>query len=267
MRRLLLLALPPLSAGCVTLGLPVVPVAPTVRVKQFESRLITPTLIRFEARIMIRNRMRAPLEIQDVEWGVDVHGRPLFTETFTELYPMSSNSKQWITLPFQIATRDVLAEESLHIRFRGVVRADGFDPVPFEATRVIPIPRLPEVVLESVVGNPYDGELTVLLGVRNRNDYAMTFSRVDTFVDLDGRRYDLLRTDSQSHVGPGATWRLRLTMRHGRGKSTDVARDPAVDFTVGGSMACQTPYGTVLVPVELGPSSEARVQDNRRAGG
>lgn len=263
MRTISLLALPLLFAGCVALGLPVFPVAPTAHVKEFESRLITPQVVGFHARIVIRNRMLAPLEIEEVEWGADVNGRPLFTESFTELVPMNARGAQWVTLPFQIGAKDALGGEPLRIRFHGLVHTYAFDPVPFEATRVIPIPRLPLVELEGVEADPHDGQLTVLLDVHNRNDYAMTLSNVDAFVNLDGRRHDLRRTDAQSHLGPGATGRLRLTVRRGW---IELLPDQA-ELTIGGSIACQTPYGTVLLPVELGPASEARVEHHRSAGG
>ena len=279
MKRSLLIALPALLAACASAPSgPVVPVAPSVRVTEFESRLITPAVIKFRAKIEIKNRMRAPLDIADVQWGADLHDRPLFDESFTELHPMSSRGTQWVTLPFQIAraditnqVEDVLAEESLRVRFRGVVHPDGFGPVPFEATRVIPIPKLPEITLDGVSGDPLDGEFTVLLGVRNRNDFPLTFSRVDTFVDLNDRRYDLLRTDTQSHVEPGATGRLRLTMRQTRGKGLsvliNVMKNQSMDFTVGGSIACQTPYGTLLLPVELGSSTGRGAGSRLQAGG
>jgi len=239
--------------------------APAVKVTRLESCLITPDVIKFQARVEINNRMRAKIQIREVDYGADLHDNPLFTENFAELDPIRSRGTQWVNLPFQIAmsdiknqVEDVLAEESLRVRFRGTVYPEGFAPIPFEATRVIPIPKLPEIQLDGVAGSPLHGEFTVYLRVRNRNDFPITFTTVDTFLNVNDKRYDLLHTDTRSPVEPGGTGRIALTMHqtHGKGLSVliNVAKNQSADFTVGGSIACQTPYGVFLLPVSLGSS-------------
>ncbi|MFN0058533.1 MAG: hypothetical protein ACKVX7_08755 [Planctomycetota bacterium] len=242
---------------------PFVSMPPTVSVSQFESCLITPELIRFQARVLIRNKMRGPLEIAKVEYGADLHDRPLFTETFDALHPMKSLGSQTVTTPIQIAmadilnqAEDVLAEEAIRVTYRGMVYPVGFEPIPFAATQVIPKPRIPEIAIDDVRGNPLDGECTVLLKVSNRNAFPIVFQSVETFLTLNGKKYDLLRTDSCSEIAARGVGQLAVTMRHTQGKALSVliniARNQAANFTVGGSIACQTPYGLMRLPVELG---------------
>lgn len=241
---------------------PVVPAPPSVAVTRFQSNLITPDVIRFDARIEISNRMRAPLDIERVDYGADLHDKPLFEESFAELHPMRSRGKQWVNLPFQVSMKDVtnqiedvLAEEGIRVAFRGTVYPVGFGPIPFEATRVIPVPRLPEVAIDGVQGSPLDGEFTVFLRVRNTNEFPMAFDDVDTFLSLNGKRYDLLRTESFSEMAPGGSGRVALTMHQTRGKGlsmvVNVVKHGAASFTVGGSISCRTPYGVILLPLDL----------------
>jgi hypothetical protein len=250
-----------LTAACASSG-PVVPTPPAVRVSRFGSTVFTPDKIRFEGQVVIENRMRGPLDIESVDYGADLHDAPLFEENFAALHPMRSRGTQTVTLPFQVAMRDVaaqaedvLAEEALRVRLRGVVHPVGFGAIPFEATQVIPIPKMPGVSLDGTQGNPLDGELIVFLRVDNPNDFGLLFQEVDTFLTLNGKRYDLLRTESFSEVAPGGSGRIALTMRETRGKSSsmlvNVVKRGQAEFTVGGSLACRTPYGLVLLPLEL----------------
>jgi len=255
----------PTLAACAASG-PVVPAPPSVEVGDYGSQVITPDVIRFGAEVLIRNRMRGPLEIERVDYCVDLQGAPLFEDSFAELHPMGSLVTQTVSLPFQVAMDDVLAridgvlvEEAVRVTFRGSVHPVGFAPIPFEAEQEIPIPRLPEVELDGIHGSPFDGEVTVVVRVRNRNDFPMTIAEVDTYLDLNGQRYGLLRNDSCSELAPSGTGRLVLTMTHTRGKGLgaiiSVAKNGTADFAVGGSLACRTPYGLLYLPLQLRSSS------------
>ncbi len=251
--------------ACASSG-PVVPEPPSVEVAGYGSELITPNAIQFGAQVLIHNRMRGPLEIERVDYAVDLQGDPLFEDSFAELHPMGSRVTQTVTLPFQVGMGDVLdrvegvlIEDSVRVTFRGTVHPVGFAPIPFAAEQTLPIPRLPEVELEGVQGNPLDGALTVLVKVRNRNAFPLGIEAVDTYLDLNGHRYELLRNDACRELPPRGTGQLALTMTNTRGKGLgaliSVAKNGTADLALGGSLSCRTPYGLFYVPLELRSAS------------
>jgi LEA14-like dessication related protein len=250
---------------------PVVPVSPCVEVT-FESTLITPEVIQFVGTVVITNQMRGPLEIQKVDYGADLHDQPFVDTTFAELHPMRSHGTQTVTLPIQVAMKDVahqiedvLAEESVRVTLHGTVFPIGFAPIVFSATKVVPIPRIPKVALDGARGSPLDGEFTVNLRVENTNVFPLSFRSIESFLNLNGKRYDLLESECFSDVPPGASGRIALTMRQTRGKGlsmlVNVVKNQSTDFVVGGSIQCMTPHGLFLVPIEV--SSSATVSANR----
>jgi LEA14-like dessication related protein len=260
------LALAALTSSCES-G-PVVRLAPTVEVVSFNSTLITPDAIQFVAKVAIENEMRDTLEIQKVDWGADLHDQPLFDESFAEVKPMRSRSTTTLTLPFQIVmsdiakqVEDVAAEESVRVTFRGTVVPVGFGPINFVAEKVLPIPRAPHLSLAGTRGNPMAGEFTVLLDVENTNHFPVAFGSVETFLRLNGKKYDLLRTESFTDLPAHGRGRIALTMRHSHGKGIsmliNVAKNQSAEFSVGGKLSCETPHGTLLLPVELGSSTTA----------
>ena len=125
-----------LVAGCAASG-PVVPSPPSVQVTQFDSLVITPEVIKFQVKLLIKNQMGAGLDLQKIDYGADVHDKPVFTESFTQLYPIKSNGQEVVTFPFQIAMKDVadravdvLAEEAIRVSFRGQVKSTRLKPKP-----------------------------------------------------------------------------------------------------------------------------------------
>jgi LEA14-like dessication related protein len=247
---------------------PVVQRAPRVEVSQFGASLITPEAMQFVGKVVIHNEMSGPLEIEKVDYEVDLHDNALLQDSFAELHRMKSHGRQTVTLPFQVAMKDVgqqiedvLAEEGVRVTMRGTVFPVGFAPIPFSATRVIPVPRMPKVALDGVRGNPLDGEFTVFLRLENQNDFPMDFGSVETFLRLNGRKYDLLRTESSECMPAGGTGRVALSMRQTRSKGigmiVNMAKNGSADFAVGGSLSFQTPHGRFLLPVELSSTAAA----------
>lgn len=241
---------------------PVVPVPPTVEVVQMNSTRITPDAIEFVGKVAIHNTMRGGLEIRQVDWGADLHDRNLFDETFAGVRPLGARTTTTVTLPFRVAMKDVvdqvvdvLAEESVRVTLRGTVVPVGFEPIPFQATKVIPIPRAPVVALDGACGSPLDGEFTVFLRVANPNEFALTFGSVDTWLNLNGKKYDLVRSESFADLPAGGQGRVALTMRQTRGKGlsmlVNVVKNQSTDFTIGGRLACSTPHGVFELPVQL----------------
>jgi len=247
--------------GCVSYG-PVVPIPPAVRVTQLDSLLITPESIKFQAKVVIDNRMGTGLHIEKVIYGADVQDHPVFTESFDQLHPMKGHGHQTVTFPFQIAMKDitkhgvdVLADEALRINFRGDVYPVGFDPVPFQSIRTIPFPRIPVVSLEGAEGFPLEGVFRLSLRMANPNPFALGLKSIDSYLEINGKRYGLLRTQGCAEIKPGAAERIVLTMQQSTGKTLsmilNVAQSGVPQFAVGGSITCQTPYGLIFVPLQV----------------
>ena len=250
-----------LLAGCAS-G-PVQPVPPTVEVADFNSVLITPESVKFVGRIRIHNRMRGPLDVARVDYAADLHDQPLFDRTFDRISTMRSRSTTTVTLPFTVEMQrigaqveDVIVEESVRVQLHGVVHPVGFPAIPFRATKVLPIPRLPEIAVTGVRGNPVQGEFSVSLKVKNTNPFPVSYGSIDTWLELNDRRYDLLRTDSFTNLAPGHSGPMTLAMQQAHNKGlgilVNIARNRgATDFTVTGQMRCNTPHGVIQMPVKL----------------
>lgn len=259
--------LPSLFPACASSG-PVEPVPPRVEVREFNSTLITPEAIDFVGTVAIVNQMSGPLQIQKVDYSADLHGQPYMSESFTDLKAMRSRGTQTVTLPIRVPMQqlvkqieDVLAEESVRVTLSGTVFPVGFDPIPFTATKVIPVPRIPKIALDGAQGNPLEGAFTVFLKVENTNRFPIDFRSIESFLTLNGKRYDLLQTESFRCVQPGASGRIALAMRQTRGKGlsmlVNVVKNQSADFVVGGAIQCQTPHGLFQLPVELSSSTAA----------
>ena len=245
---------------------PAEPVPPTAELLQFDSTLITPDAIDFVGKVAITNHMRGPLQIEKVDYSADLHEQPYLSQSFTELRPMRSRGTQTVTLPIRVAMQqvvkqidDVVSEESVRVTLHGTVYPVGFAPIPFTGTKVIPIPRLPRIALDGAQGNPLEGAFTVFLKVENKNPFPLDFTAIESFLTLNGKRHDLLKTESFQCVAPGGSGRIALTMRQTRSKGLgmliNVVQNQSAEFAVGGSIRCQTPHGLFLLPVEVSSSA------------
>jgi LEA14-like dessication related protein len=250
-----------LVAGCAASG-PVVPTPPLVQFTQFDSLVITPEVIKFQVKLLIRNQMGAGLDLQKIDYGADVHDKPVFTESFAQLYPIKSNGQEVVTFPFQIAMKDVvdraadvLAEQAIRVSFRGKVYPVGFAPVPFEMTKTIPLPKMPAITVEGTRGSPADRVFTVLLRIKNTNTFPMNIKSIDSYLEMNGTRYGLLRTQGATEIQPGSAETVPLTMEQSNGKTLSMvinaAQAGSFQFAVGGDISCQTPYGLVFIPLRL----------------
>lgn len=251
-----------LLAGCASKSGPVVPTPPSVQFTQFDSLVITPDVIKFQVKLLIRNRMRAGLDLQKVDYGVDLHDKLLFIDSFAELHPIKSNGREVVTVPFQIAMKDVLdqavdvlAEEQLRVSFRGEVYPVGFDPVPFQQTKTIPLPKIPAVSLEGTRSSPADRTFTVLLRIKNTNTFPLNVKSIDSYLEMNGTRYSLLRTDGSTEIQPGSAETIPLTVEQSTAKTLsmilNIAQSGSLQFALGGDIRCQTPYGLIFIPLKL----------------
>jgi LEA14-like dessication related protein len=260
-RSLALTLLVLLLVGCATQGSSV-PTPPSVRFTQFDSLVFTPEVIKFQVRLLIRNRMRAGLDLQKIDYGVNLHDKPLFTDSFAELYPIKGDGQEVVTFPFQIAMKDiakqavdVLAEEALRVSFQGQVYPVGFDPVPFESTRTIPLPKIPSVAVEGTRGSPAERIFTVLLRITNPNTFALNLKSIDSYLEINGTKYGLLRTQGTTEIQPNSAETVSLSMEQSTAKTLsmvlNMAQSGSFRFAVGGDLRCQTPYGLIFIPLKL----------------
>lgn len=257
--------------SCASRG-PVVPMPPTARVSHLNSTLITPDVVKYTAKVLIRNPMRAKMTLDHMDYVVDLHDNELFDGSFSDLLEMKARGSQTVTIPFQISMKDiveqavdVLAEEGVRVTFSGLVYPlpeSGFEPVPFGGTHVIPFPRIPEVFLEGASGNPFAEGFELVLRMRNPNAFPLTLKAMDTYMVLNGKEYPLLHTGERTPIAPGSSERFYLGMHHTKGKTLsmllNMTQHETQEISVGGSLEFSTPYGLVYLPVELTGGSITR---------
>jgi LEA14-like dessication related protein len=247
--------------ACAARG-PVVPTPPSVAFTQFDSLVITPEVIKFQVKLLIRNRMGAGLGLQKIDYEVGAHDKPVFADSFAQLYPIKGNGQEVVTFPFQVAMKDVmdravdvLAEGAIRVSFRGQVYPVGFDPVPFEMTKTIPLPKLPSITVEGTRGSPSDKIFTVLLRIRNTNTFPLNIKSIDSYLEMNGTRYSLLSTQGSTEIQPSSAETVPLTMEQSTAKSLsmvlNMVQSGSFRFAVGGDISCQTPYGLMFIPLRL----------------
>lgn len=253
-----------LSACASTPEGPVVPRPPYVEVR-FDSTVITPDGIDFVGKVHVTNSMRASIQLERVDYAAELHDKPFLEDTYAGLDPIPARGWQTVTLPIHVARKDlgdqvedVLAEESVRVTLRGTVVPIGFDSIPFCVTKVVPMPKIPRVSFDGASGNPLDGAFTVRLRVHNANAFPLSFASVESHLKLNGKRYDLLRSECFDAIAPGGTGRITLGMQQTRGKAlsvlVNIAKHASANFVVGGTIECRTPHGLFRLPLDVSSS-------------
>jgi hypothetical protein len=264
LRYLLAIATVSIALGCASQG-PVVPKPPSVSVIQLIPVSIDPQVVRFEAKIFIQNNMPVSLEYSRTDWGVDLFDTPLFSDSFTAMKRTSGGGNETVTFPFQIAMKDildlapdVLTADVLRVTFHGEVYPVGsfdFDAIPFAKSIQVPIPRVPEVSFMQAEGAPLGSSFTVTLLVKNTNSFSITVDSIDSYIQLNGKRYRLLRSTEPADLRPAEAQPivLRLDMSPGKtlGMMLNLAQPRIPDFSVGGTIACSSRYGRFFVPLDV----------------
>ncbi len=262
-----LFALALVLAACATKG-PEVPRPPTVSVSHFNSYSISPQLVKFESRILIRNHMRVDLDFAKVDYAVDLFDAELFSDTFSGLKRTRGNGTQTVTFPFQIAMEDILksapqllAEGSLRVTFRGEVypaETFGFGALPFSETIQIPIPRIPEVGFLGVQSLPLGlgSQVRVSLLVRNPNSFPISIQQVDSRLEINANSFSMLHTSQSTDIPAGSAGTVVLEMENSPGKTLGLVfsllQSPdAARFAVSGSIVCGSPYGQIYIPMRV----------------
>jgi hypothetical protein len=254
-------------AACASKG-PEVPRPPTVHVSYFNSYSITPTLVKFEARVQAHNQMRVDLDFSKVDYAVDMFDAELFADTFSDLKRTRGGGTLTITIPFQIAMEDILksapnllAEGSLRVTFRGEVYPAenwGFGAIPFSETIQIPIPRIPEVGFLGVQALPFGlgSQVKVSLLVRNTNMFPISVQQVDSYLEINDNSFPMLHTEQSTDIPPGGTRPVVLEMENSPGKTLGMVfsllQSPEkARFVVSGNIVFGSPYGRIYIPVRV----------------
>ncbi|MGA2481152.1 MAG: LEA type 2 family protein [Spirochaetia bacterium] len=254
-----------LLAGCASQEGPVEGKAPTVSVSEFTSVSFTPKLMKFQAKVLVGNTMASRLDLSKVDYAVDLYDEQLFVDSFNGVKPVNAEGTETVTFPFQIAMADLmaqapalLAEGNLRVTFRGQLLTAAkydIDPIPFQQSLTIPIPRVPDVVYTGSQGEPFSSSFRLNFQVTNTNSFPFTLTDAKTFLEINEHRYSLLRTRDSVEVKPGETATVTLRMENAPGKALGMALDliqhPNPEFDITGSVTFDTPYGWIYIPLSL----------------
>lgn len=244
---------------------PVVPTPPVVRVTQFRSVLFTPQFVRFDAQVVINNRMRAPVDFQKATYGLSLFDKDLVDRTFAGMKQIRPYGQETLTLPLRIPMKRILAQNiailargKMRFTFRGSVypaQASGFAPIPFSQAIEIPIPSIPKVQFVGASGMPLSPQFRLEIGIQNTNNFPISIDNVDTYLELNGQRYPMLRTAQRTDIPAGSSGTVVLTMHSsktaGLSMALNLVENRTARFDVGGSFTAGTPYGYVFIPVEI----------------
>ena len=243
---------------------PMVDVQPTVSVSSFQSTSFSPTLVKYEARVLIHNNAPTDIEFRGVDYGVDLFDTELFTDS-TAVRKMHANGDQTVSFPFQIAVKDiqdqgidVMSEQSIRVTFRGelfTARRYGLDPVPFTSTVTVPLPRVPDVAYLGSEGDPLTDAWRLHFSVTNANSFPVTLNSVRTFLVLNGKKYSMVHTHGQTDLQPGVATPVDLQMEASPGKALSMALNLAANrslhWNLTGQVTCSTQYGWIYIPLDL----------------
>jgi len=260
------LALILVLGGCASQG-PVVHRPPTVRVSELTSLSFTPDLVKFRAKVLIRNISNGDMTFERTDYAVDLFDTQLFSDTFADMLKTRGGGTQTVTFPFQISMEDImkqgvnlLNEEGLRVVFHGQVLCDpsyGYDAIPFDATLTIPIPKMPSVTYLGSDGTPFTGSFRIRLAVSNPNEFPFTVDSINTYLVLNDTRYNLLRTDNPAEIPAGGSGVVVLQMKSTPEKALSMALnlaqsgDQGPELDLAGTVTLSTRYGWVYVPVSV----------------
>jgi LEA14-like dessication related protein len=146
----------------------------------------------------------------------------------------------------------------MRLTFRGTVypaASSGWEPLRFQDTILIPLPRIPEVSFAGADGVPLSELFRVHLRVRNTNLFPLTVSSIDSYLQINRQRYALLYSEQSVDLAPGGAGTVTLRMEQTPGKTLSMAlstlQSPNPTFSLGGTIECKSPYGWIIIPVQV----------------
>jgi LEA14-like dessication related protein len=91
--------------------------------------------------------------------------------------------------------------------------------------------------------------------VRNTNSFPLNIESINSYLELNGTKYSLLRTEQTTQIQPSSAETLALQMEQSTAKTlsmvVNVIQSESLQFAVGGDIRCQTPYGLIYVPLKI----------------
>jgi len=83
----------------------------------------------------------------------------------------------------------------------------------------------------------------------------LNIKSMTSYLELNGVKYNLLRTQASTEIEPGGTETVPLTMEQSSAKTLsmalNIAQSSLIQFNIGGEISCQTPYGLFYIPLKL----------------
>ncbi len=244
-----------LFCGCAGQG-PLVLKPPTVEVDRLVSLSIRPKVVKFDGTILIRNAMKTDLDLERVDWAVDLFDRELFSSSFNHLKRTAGGGTQAVSFPFQIEMKDIMdraaeaaAERSVKLVFRGNLYVAGpfsFGPIPFRKTLELPFPRIPEIAFKGTEGTPFADSFTIRLRITNAASFSFTINSVDAHLRAGKRIYRLSHAQNLEPVGPTGSREIELRMRDASSPDPVPARLDLI-----GTVQCSTAFGWIFIPVTV----------------
>jgi LEA14-like dessication related protein len=93
------------------------------------------------------------------------------------------------------------------------------------------------------------------LRITNPNTFALNLKSIDSYLEINGTKYGLLRTQGTTEIQPNSAETVSLSMEQSTAKTLsmvlNMAQSGSFRFAVGGDLRCQTPYGLIFIPLKL----------------
>lgn len=259
-RLLALVLINLLMFGCATQ--PAGTKIPLVESTTLDSTLITPKIVRFNAKISIKNQMENSLPLEKVEYSVELNGKQLFNASFDGLLVTPSMGEQKVNFPFRIAYKDILnlppnilQEGLINVKFKGNLHTNKdlrLKPVPFEINQEFPIPRIPVVTLSNK-SSPFKKNLKLVFEVDNKNFFPLDISKIDYYMEVDNKKYDLSKSNKTKNIKAKSSGELvlKINKKDKQSKSAYSTIKKSKQYQLLGSIEYKTPYGIMQAPLEL----------------
>ncbi len=246
-----------LWAGCAELAT-VSSITPQVTFERLESVSIQPEGIRLEAVLSIKSPMRVPLPLQAMDYRLDINQQLFVKGTFDRFQDFAARGQQEVTLPFlvpwTVLTRVPKGQtgSDYHLALRGSVQVGGdyaVARIPFEMTKVLPVPVWPEIGFAGTEGTFGQGTFTIKLKVKNPNTFPIDLNQCQAGMVLNNQTYDLAYVSNATHLEPGASRIVALNLDQALGKGVSMVfnalMNQRLDFRVKGKTEFGTPFGTL----------------------
>lgn len=246
---------------------PVVPTPPSVSVRFFNSTLITPQVMKLEAKIVIHNNMNGSLDFEKADYGLSLFDKSLVNKSFTGMETIRANGDETVTFPFTVSMDEILAQKvailaegGMPFTFHSVVYpalTSTLGPVEVQRTIKIPLPSIPLVSFQGTQGAPLSREFRIFLAVMNTNSFPIEINSVSSYLVINDQRYSLLHSNGNEGgaIAPGAVGQLTLSMENSATKllsmALSVLQNQKPQIKVQGQVTFGTRYGWVVIPIEV----------------